>query len=145
MPGSSRLRTVLTAAAAVLFWLPSVDSLSADSTAMAVELMSQAADDLRDLLSDTDVDGAGDDQHSYICGGAGPRGPRRIVSLAGLDYPWGVVFVEPGYAEQIVTGPVVPSDLRELAVDYFGLDNDDERSPIAHEQQMQIADCRSSE
>jgi hypothetical protein len=122
---------VLTGAAAVLFWLPSVDSLSADSTAMAVGLLSQVVDDLRDLLSDTDVELLVTTSTRIYVGGRGSGGPRRVVSLAGLDYPWGVVFVEPGYAEQILTGPVVPSDLRELAVDYFGLDTDDEPSPIA--------------
>jgi len=126
-----RAPTVITSAAAVLFWLPSVDSLSADSTSAAIQLMSQAADDLRDLFSDTDVSLLVTTSTRIYVGARDGNGPRRIVSLAGLDYPWGVVFVEPGYAEQIVTGPIVPSDLRELAVDYFGLDTDDERTPIA--------------
>ncbi len=60
-----------------------------------------------------------------------PGAPRRIVSLAGLDYPWGVLLVEPGYAEQIITGPVLPDDLRELVYEYFGLEDAGVKSPIA--------------
>lgn len=124
-----RAPRVLTSAAAVLFWLPAADTLSADSTDAAIQLMDQAADDLRDLLADTDI---------AVLVTTGTRiyvqargAPRRIVSLAGLDYPWGVLLAEPGYAEQIITGPVLPDDLRELVYEYFGLENSDVRTPIA--------------
>jgi hypothetical protein len=127
--GIDRAPRVLTAAATVLFWLPSADTLSADSADAAIQLMDQAADDLRDLLADTDIAVlVTTGTRIYV---QAPNAPRRIASLAGLDYPWGVLLVEPGYAEQIITGPVLPGDLRELVYEYFGLEDSDGRSPIA--------------
>ena len=129
--GLERVPPVISSAAAVLFWLPSVDSLPPDSTDFAVQLMSEAADDLSDLLSDTDISVLVTTRTRIYVEAPRPRAPRRMVTLAGLDYPWGVVFIEPGYAEQIVTGPVAPSDLRELALDYFGLEDEQVNTPIA--------------
>ena len=31
-------------------------------------------------------------------------GPRRVIMLTGLDYPFGYVLVEPGFPETILTG-----------------------------------------
>lgn len=119
---------VVTRAAAVLFWLPAADTLAADSAAMGAAFLSHASTELRDLFGDSDIAlFVTRSTRLYV---QADGAPRRMVSLAGLDYPWGVVFVEPGYAEQIVTGPVV--ELRDLATDYFGLDDSDGRSPIAH-------------
>ena len=134
---------MLTSAAAVLFWLPSADTLSADSADAAIQLMNQAAGDLRDLLADTDIAVlVTTGTRIYV---QAPNAPRRIASLAGLDYPWGVLLVEPGYAEQIITGPVLPGDLRELVYEYFGLEDSDGRSPIAlnSKGKLPIAHCPS--
>ena len=87
------------------------------------------SEDLVDLLSDTDVT-VYFTTHSRIYVRA-QLAPRRVVTLNGLDFPWGVVFVEPGYAEQIVTGPVPPADLRDMVYDYFGLDDEKPSGPIA--------------
>ena len=120
---------VITSPAAVVFWLKDVDTLQADSAVAAVELVTSEAQDLSDLLSDTDVSVYFTTaRRIYV---RAPLAPRRIVTLAGLDYPWGVVLVDPGYAEQIITGPVAPTDLRELIIDYFGFEDEKPSGPIA--------------
>ena len=49
-------------------------------------------------------------------------GPRRIIRLSGLDYPFGYVLVEPGYPETILTGVSTDDELLEQVSWYFGLD-----------------------
>jgi hypothetical protein len=95
---------VIEHSAAVVFWLRDVDTLQSDSAVAAVQDVTALSQDLVDLLSDTDV-AVYFTTRSRIYVRA-QLAPRRVVTLNGLDFPWGVVFVEPGYAEQIVTGPV---------------------------------------
>ena len=120
---------VIAGPAAVLFWLRDVDTLATDSALAAVSDITVQAEDLTGLLSDTDVEVYFTTRSRIYVRGEG--GPRRIVQLSGLDFPWGVVFVEPGYAEQILTGPVLPSDFREMVYDYFGLEDEKPSGPIA--------------
>lgn len=55
-------------------------------------------------------------------------GPRRVISLRGLDYPFGYVLVEPGYAETILTGVSTDDELLDEVTWYFGLDEADSDS-----------------
>ena len=120
---------VITHSAAVVFWLRDVDTLQSDSAVVAVQDVTTLSQDLVDLLSDTDV-AVYFTTRSRIYVRA-QLAPRRVVTLNGLDFPWGVVFVEPGYAEQIVTGPIAPADFRDMVYDYFGLDEEKPSGPIA--------------
>lgn len=52
------------------------------------------------------------------------NGPRRIIRLSGLDYPFGYVLVEPGYPETILTGVSTDDELLEQVSWYFGLDEE---------------------
>ncbi|HKP28785.1 MAG TPA: hypothetical protein VJU15_05260 [Gemmatimonadales bacterium] len=115
--------------AAVVFWLRDVDTLEADSAVAAVQDLTSMSEDLVDLLSDTDVTVYFTTRSRIYV--RARLAPRRVVTLNGLDFPWGVVFVEPGYAEQIVTGPVAPPDFRDMVYDYFGLDDERPSGPIA--------------
>lgn len=54
------------------------------------------------------------------------NGPARTIMLRGLDFPYGYVLVEPGFAETILTGVVTDDELLEEASYYFGLDRDAE-------------------
>jgi hypothetical protein len=120
---------VITLPSAVVFWLKDVDTLEADSAVAAVHDVTSQAQDLVDLVSDTDVQVYfTTESRIYV---RAQLAPRRIVTLNGLDYPWGVVLVEPGYAEQIITGPVAPIDLRDLVYEYFGFENVRPQGPIA--------------
>ena len=120
---------VVTQPAAVLFWLEDVDTLQADSAVTAVHDLTGQARELVELLSDSDVAVYFTTASRIYVRAA--DSPRRIVSLRGLDYPWGVVLVEPGYAEQVITGPVAPADLHDLVHDYFGFEEDRVQGPIA--------------
>ena len=120
---------VISRPAAVVFWLRDVDTLQADSALAAIQDVTGEAQDLVDLLSDTDVEVYFTTSSRIYVRAAGA--PRRTVTLAGLDYPWGVVFVEPGYAEQIITGPVSSNDLHDLVHDYFGFEDEKPSEPIA--------------
>jgi hypothetical protein len=54
-------------------------------------------------------------------------GPRRVIMLGGLDFPFGYVLVEPGYPEAILTGVSTEDELLEQADWYFG--SDEEEAP----------------
>jgi hypothetical protein len=49
-------------------------------------------------------------------------GPRRVIALNGLDYPFGYVLVEPGFPETILTGVSTDDELLDEVEWYFGLD-----------------------
>lgn len=51
-------------------------------------------------------------------------GPRRVIMLAGLDYPFGYVLVEPGYAEAILTGVSTDDELLDEVDWYFGVNEE---------------------
>ena len=53
-----------------------------------------------------------------------PAGLLRTVMLGGLDFPYGVVLVDPGYPEQIMTGLSTDDELIDAADDYFQWDEE---------------------
>lgn len=121
IPGVGAAPQVISRPAAVLFWLPSADTLTADSTAEAVEHLRLLADGLGRMLEGSAIPVLATHASRIYVGGADR--PRRAVALAGLNYPWGVILVAPGYPEQIVTGPVDSEDVQDLAWSYFELDD----------------------
>jgi len=54
-----------------------------------------------------------------------PGGPRRVIMLGGLDFPFGYVLVEPGFPEAILTGVSTEDELLEQADWYFGSDEEE--------------------
>ena len=127
--GISAAPEVILEPSVVVFWLKDVDTLAADSALAAVHDLTGQARDLVDLVSDTDVQVYfTTESRIYV---RAQLAPRRIVTLNGLDYPWGMVLIEPGYAEQIITGPVSSTDLHDLVHDYFGFEEDRPQGPIA--------------
>jgi hypothetical protein len=63
------------------------------------------------------------------------NGPRRVIMLRGLDYPFGYVLVEPGYAETILTGVSTEDELLDEVDWYFGLDDDTDNRPHGRQSQ----------
>ena len=61
-----------------------------------------------------------------------PDGVRRVVMLGGLDYPYGYVLIEPGFAESILTGVLTDSELVDEVDWYFGAEDEPGRegSPL---------------
>lgn len=118
--GLARAPRVFTGPAAVLFWLPAADTLSPDERETAARGLTESAATLTDLLAAYGISVVGvSAPQVYV---QAPGAPRRTVMLQGLDYPWGLVLVDPGYPEQILTGPVDPGELEDLAWDYFLLE-----------------------
>ena len=112
---------LITVPTAVLFWLPAGDTLSLEERTAALEGLTESAATLRKLLGDYGIPVTGvSAEQVYV---QAPGAPRRTVMLGGLDYPWGLVLVDPGYPEQIITGPVEAGELEELAWDYFLLED----------------------
>ena len=60
-----------------------------------------------------------------------PDGSRRRIMLSGLDYPFGYVLIEPGTAEQILTGISTDEELMDAATDYFDLGEGDSLGVVA--------------
>jgi len=112
---------LITAPTAVLFWLPAGDTLSVEERTAAFEGLTESAATLRNLLGAYGIPVTGVSTEQVYVQAAGA--PRRTVMLGGLDYPWGLVLVDPGYPEQILTGPVEAGELEELAWDYFLLED----------------------
>ena len=104
----------------VAFWLAASDTLR----------QGEGADLLDDFRSYTalvapDLEDAGialvaTTADSVIVEASG--GKRRVVMLAGLDYPFGYVLVDPGMAETILTGVSTDDELMEQVDWYFGVD-----------------------
>ena len=111
---------LLTRPTAIVFWLPAADTLVGEARTGADDQVRQAASELGELLRSYDIPVVGTNSaRVYV---AAPDAPRRTVMLEGLDYPYGVVLVDPGYPEQIITGPSDQGELHDLAWDYFLLD-----------------------
>jgi hypothetical protein len=116
---------VVTEATVIAFWLASADTLA---PAMRQELRDQFRrlnQAVARYLQDTDVGMIATLNDTLIIQLEG--GPRRTVILSGLDYPYGYVLVEPGYAEEFHTGIDVLDDLEAAIDDYFGLEDDEKR------------------
>lgn len=111
---------LITSPTAVLFWLPQGDTLSTEERDAARAGLALAAATLGDLLDAYGIPVMGVSAGQVYV--QAPGAPRRTVMLAGLDYPWGVVLVDPGYPEQILTGPIEAGELEDLAWDYFLLE-----------------------
>ena len=59
------------------------------------------------------------------------KGPRRIIMMSGLEYPYGYVLVEPGFTERILAGVYSQEELVDEARDYFELPEDTASGRIA--------------
>lgn len=117
-PGSP----VITQASVVAFWLASADSIPERSRLAIREGFRRSNAMIATYLSDTDIQlvaSVGDTVVIQLANGV-----RRIVQLTGLDFPYGYVLIDPGYAEEFHTGLPDDDDLRDALDDYFGLESD---------------------
>jgi len=106
---------------AVLFWLRSADTLQGESWTAGGHSLRASLAELRDVLEGYSVAVTGTNRKKLVV--ASGQGPTRTVMLEGLDYPWGVVLLDPPYPEQILTGPLDEGELADLAWHYFQLDD----------------------
>ncbi len=117
---------VVTEATVVAFWLPASDTL-ADAGADLLDDFRAYTAQVAPRLKEGDIVLVATTADSIIVVLDG--GPRRVIPLGGLDYPFGYVLVEPGFAETILTGVSTDDELLEQVDWYFGLEDDGGESP----------------
>lgn len=114
----------------VAFWLSRTDTLPAPALAQARAGYQKLAEEIGRYLSDTDVRFVRTASDTVVVQLAG--GVERKVMLSGLDFPYGFVLIDPGYAEEFHTGIDLLADLEDAIADYFGLDDHQRESKPRH-------------
>jgi hypothetical protein len=113
---------VISTAAVIAFWLAESDTLPEAVRRDALANFRRSNARIAKYLSDTDIGVVATVRDSLVVQLAG--GKRRYLMLSGLDYPFGYVLIEPGYAEEYHTGLTADQDLIDAIDDYFGLERD---------------------
>jgi hypothetical protein len=108
--------------AVVAFWLPASDTLQPGEGADLLDDFRSYTGLVAPLLAEQGITLVSTTADSLIV--ELENGPRRIIRLSGLDYPFGYVLVEPGYPETILTGVSTDDELLEQVTWYFGLDEE---------------------
>lgn len=114
-------------AAVIAFWLSSADTLPARELDRARKAFRRSNRTVAEYLGDTDIALLATVQDTVVV--RLEDGTTRSVMLSGLDYPYGYVFVEPGYAEEFHAGPSDDDDLEYAIDDYFGFEPADSSPP----------------
>jgi hypothetical protein len=114
----------------VAFWLAAADSLGhADSDSLSRDFENYTRL-VAPLLEEQDIELKTTHADSIVVEREGA--PRRVVMLSGLDYPFGYVLIDPGFAERIVTGVSTDDELLDEIDWYFGVDEEDGDSGSVH-------------
>ncbi len=124
VPDSGR-SLVIREAAVVAFWLPASDTLAAGEGADLLDDFRAYTRLVGPLLDDRGIPLLATNAESLLVERA--DGLRRVIMLSGLDFPFGYVLVEPGYAESILTGVSTDEELLDEVDWYFGLDEEEGR------------------
>lgn len=119
---------VVTKPTVVAFWLAASDTLAGDRAGMLDDFRAYTAR-VAPRLREGDIDLVATTADSIIVELEG--GPVRVIPLRGLDYPFGYVLVEPGFAETILTGLSTEDELLEQVDWYFGLEVEEKDTPRA--------------
>ncbi|HEV8150951.1 MAG TPA: hypothetical protein VGP61_12260 [Gemmatimonadales bacterium] len=106
----------------IAFWLATADTIPSAARSTAREQFRQSNALIARYLDDTDIGLVATVNDTVVIQLAG--GFRRTVMLSGLDFPYGYVLIEPGYAEEFHTGIEAEADLESAIADYFGFDTD---------------------
>ena len=118
----SRDTPVVTHASVVAFWLAAADTLSEPDRRASREAFRRSNQVVGTYLSDTDIALLATVSDTVVI--ELQSGTRRVVMLSGLDFPFGYLLIEPGYAEEFHTGLTADDDLKAAIDDYFGLEAD---------------------
>jgi hypothetical protein len=109
---------VVTQASVVAFWLAAADTIPSATRSAAREAFRESNAMVARYLDGTDIGLVATVNDTVVIQLAG--GFRRTVLLSGLDFPYGYVLIEPGYAEEFHTGVDAEADLESAIDDYFG-------------------------
>ena len=121
---------VLVEPTVVAFWLSSTDTLPEPEARQTRVDFQRLVGEVARYLSDTDVRIVRTASDTVVIQLAG--GVERMVMLSGLDFPYGFVLIDPGYAEEFHTGMDLLADLEDAIADYFGLDDTQRESRPRH-------------
>jgi hypothetical protein len=111
----------------IAFWLPVADTLRPKELRRAREQFRRSNQVVANYLQDTDITLIATVKDTVVIHLQG--GATRLVMLSGLDFPYGYLFIEPGYAEEFHTGPTSEDDIENALDDYFGLEPPDSSPP----------------
>src|SRR5262245_51798203 len=100
----------------IAFWLRGTDTLPAPELRQTRTDFRRLISEIGRYLSDTDVRFVRTASDTVVIQLAG--GVQRMVMLSGLDFPYGFVLVDPGYAEEFHTGLDLLTDLEDAIADY---------------------------
>lgn len=114
---------VIREAAVVAFWLPASDTLALGEGADLLDDFRVYTRQVGPFLDDRGIPLLATNAESLLVERA--DGLVRVVMLSGLDFPFGYVLVEPGYAESILTGVSSQEELLEQVDWYFGFAEED--------------------
>ena len=129
--GSPSAAPVIREPTLVAFTLPASDTLEAGEARAALDEFRSYTAVVVPLLAEEGIAFHATTADSIIIERS--DGIRRVVMLRGLDYPYGYVLIEPGYAESILTGVLTDSELVDEVDWYFGNDDDSgEEDPPRH-------------
>jgi hypothetical protein len=108
----------------VVFWLPASDTLDSGAGADLLDDFRYYTSAARPWFDDQGIPVVTTNADTIVV--EAESAPRRLIMLSGLDYPFGYVLVDPGYAEEILTGVMTDDDLIDEADYYFGSDSTDD-------------------
>lgn len=106
----------------LVFWLPAADSFAADDQAAALDDLTYYTDRIAPVLERYGITLLPTNADTVYV--ALPNNKQRTILLAGLDYPFGYVIVEPGGAERILAGIYADDELLDEVRAYFDLPDD---------------------
>lgn len=110
---------LVTGPTVIVFWLAGADTFSADDQAEALDELNFATEQIAPMLARSDIKLVPTNSDSVYV--ALPNNRRRLILLAGVDYPFGYVLIEPGSAERILAGVYAEEELLDEVEAYFNL------------------------
>jgi hypothetical protein len=110
---------LVTGPTVIVFWLAGADTFSADDQAEALDELNFATERIAPVLGRSNIKLVPTNSDSVYV--ALPNNRRRLILLAGVDYPFGYVLIEPGSDERILAGVYADEELLDEVEAYFGL------------------------
>ncbi len=106
----------------VLFWLRAADTLTAADQAEAFDDLKYYTEQVAPALGASGIQLLATNADTVYV--ALPNKQRRSILLAGLDYPYGYLLIDPGGPERILTGVYADDELMDELRAYFDLPED---------------------
>lgn len=110
---------LVTGPTVIVFWLAGADTFSAADQAEALDELNFATEQIAPVLARNNIKLLPTNSDSVFV--ALPNNRRRLIQLAGVDYPFGYVLIEPGSAERILAGVYADDELLDELEAYFDL------------------------